>query len=474
MSTIKANELTSLNSGNSITIDDIIKTAEDLVTADVKLSQLEIEVNNTSGAREWIAPTVTQPQVESGAGDDRVAFTVTRIWQAMQAFWAGKITQVLGESDDSVVSQKALTDSLNSLANTGTLSDVYSGAYGLTWDSLTDTYIRTGASGYASIQSKLRRCVLNEDGTVNYFLDPTNSNSKADGTPSNLAGADGNVMVQIPKFYAKYEMVGTLRKASISLTPELGYTLHPAFIKGGVEVDYRYYRAYKGIVVGGKLRSVSGVTTTQSITIANARIAAKANGAGWHLTDHNLLFAVQTLALIELGTLKFQDVLGAGLISGNNYGKTTGSSNALGNRSTSKPNTAFMSYRGIEDLYGTAWEFLDGVNVNEREVFVNSNHTTFASDVFTGDYVSTGVTVPADATSSYIKDLDFSIKGFIPTVVGGASTTYTGDGLWSATGNRIASVGGSANVGEACGGFTLSANNDSAWEAVSFGAGVSF
>ena len=473
MSTVKANELTSLDSGKSITIEDIIKTTEGLATLDFGLSQLEAEVNATSGAREWTAPTVAQPQVESGAGDDRVAFTVTRIWQAMQAFWAGKITQVLGDSDDKAVSQSALTNNLNSIVNTGTLSDVYSGAYGLTWDSLTDTYIRTGASGYTSIQSKLRRCLLNSDGTVNYFLDPTNSNFKADGTPSNLAGADGDVMVQIPKFYAKYEMDETLRKVSISLTPEPGYTLHPAFIKGGVEVDYRYYRAYKGIVVEGKLRSVSGVTTTRSITIANARIAAQANGVGWQLIDWNLRFAVQTLALVECGTLKFQDVLGAGLISGNNFGKTTGLSDTLGNRSTSEPNTAFMSYRGIEDLYGTSWECLDGVNIKEREVFVNSNHATFASDVFTGDYVSTGVTVPV-ANDSYIKDLDFSIKGFIPTVVGGASTTYTGDTLSSAPGNRIAYVGGAATNGWACGGFALLVFSVSAGVAAHFGAGVSF
>lgn len=70
MSTIKANELTSLNSGNSITFEDIIKNTEGLATMDFGLSQLEAEVGATPGARERTAPTVAQPQVESGCISD--------------------------------------------------------------------------------------------------------------------------------------------------------------------------------------------------------------------------------------------------------------------------------------------------------------------------------------------------------------------------------------------------------------------
>ena len=58
--------------------------------------------------------------------------------------------------------------------------------YGISWDYATDTYIRTGAKGYTAIQSLMRRCVLKADGTVNYYLNPDNSNFKEDGTPSVL------------------------------------------------------------------------------------------------------------------------------------------------------------------------------------------------------------------------------------------------------------------------------------------------
>jgi hypothetical protein len=67
---------------------------------------------------------------------------------------------------------------------------------------------------------------------------------KADGSAANLDGSDGYVMVEIPKFYLKYDRTGSLNTWKIRTTPWPGYTLHPAFIKDGVEVDYRYMGAY--------------------------------------------------------------------------------------------------------------------------------------------------------------------------------------------------------------------------------------
>ena len=390
-------------------------------------------------------------------------------WQEL--FSTANILRGVGDSDKYPMTQKAVTEAIRA---SGDSKAIYQGSYGLTWDSLTDTYIRTGAAGYASIQSMMKRCVLNEDGSVNYYLHPTNSNFKEDGSPSNLTGADGNVMVQIPKFYVKYTMDGTLRKQEVSLTADVGFVVHPAFIKGGVAVPFRYAPAYRGILMGGKLRSVSGVNPTTNRSISQFRADSIANGVGWHLNDWHLYNAIRTLCTIEIGTLNTQDVLGAGNSTGSNYTRATGVSNAIGNGSSNTSIAGWMSYRGIEDYYASSWQFMDGINIQNYQVFVNGDYRTFASDVFTGDYVSTGVTVPAGASASYIKDMNFSINGMIPTMIGGASTTYTGDGLWSATGNRIAFVGGSAEYSWACGGFTLFVASDSAHVLASMGAGVSF
>lgn len=353
-------------------------------------------------------------------------------------------------------------------------TDYYQGAYGISWDYTTDTYIRTGAKGYTAIQSLMRRCVVKADGTVNYYLNPTNSNFKADGTPSVLTGTDGNVMVEIPKHYIKVETIGI----NVSLAPETGYVLDPAFLKWNgtamVEVPYRYFRAYEGFVSGGKLLSVSGVTPTRTQTIATFRTQAMANGAGWHLTDWNLLNTIKRLCYIEFCDFIVTKYLGNGNDTGSDFGITTGQSNALGNRSSnSTHNDKYMSYRGIENMYADIWEFVDGVNVNNYQFYVNGKYSTFQSDVFTGDYVAKGPLTAAGASNSLIKRCTVSVDGgFIPTVVGGSTTTFYGDALWSATGARVAFYGGDANSGASAGLGALGGVSASSDSNVAFGAAV--
>ena len=109
---------------------------------------------------------------------------------------------------DFQVATKKYTDTRVSEVVGQLSTDYYQGPYGISWDYATDTYIRTGAKGFTAIQSLMKRCVVKADGTVNYYLNPDNSNFKEDGTPSILTGADGNVMVEIPKHYIKVKTVG--------------------------------------------------------------------------------------------------------------------------------------------------------------------------------------------------------------------------------------------------------------------------
>ena len=356
-------------------------------------------------------------------------------------------------------------------------TDNYKGPYGISWDYATDTYIRTGAKEYTAIQSRMRRCILNTNGTVRYYLHSDNSNFKEDGTPSILTGADGNVMVEIPKHYIKVETVGNVDSLSISLTPEPGYVLDPAFLKWNgtamVEVPYRYFRAYEGYVSNGKLLSISGVTPTRSQTIATFRTQAMANGEGWHLTDWNLLNTIKRLCYIEFCDFIVTKYLGNGNDTGSDYGITTGQSNTLGNRSSnSTHNNMYMSYRGIENMYADIWEFVDGVNVKNNQFFVNGKYSTFQSDIFTGDYALKGTTT-ATVSNSLIKRCAASANmGFIPTVFGGSTTTFYGDAFWSATGDRIAIYSGSANDGASDGLGTLHVANASSYSAASLGAAV--
>lgn len=379
------------------------------------------------------------------------------------------IAAITGLVDELTAIKQSIIDGGGTVVDPEDPEENVSTAYGLAWDSNTDTYARIGTEDYLPIQKKMKRCVLNVNGTVNYYLHPTNSTLKEDNSPANLTGADGNVMVEIPAFYVRYTTTGSQRKMEVKFGAEAGFTLHPAFIKAGVEVPFRYYRAYKGHIKAGKLLSISGVEPTRSQTIAQFRTQAEANGAGWHQLDWNLLQAVKTLLFVEIGTLDSQSVLGDGNVSGSNYGKTTGASNSIGNGSTTTPNTAFMSYRGIENFYGEAYEAIDGVNFKEGVVYTNGNHTTFASDVFTGDYVTTGVTLPA---TGFIKDMSFTTKGIIPTASGGSATTFAADYVYKGTGDTVGFHGGTAGSGAAAGASYLYARYAASYSNADLGAGL--
>ena len=355
--------------------------------------------------------------------------------------------------------------------------------YGVNWNPTTDTYERTGiaagvalSTSYAGvIQTKMKRCVLNADGTVKYYLSATDSTKKADGSAAIIDGTDGNVMVEIPKFWYKYENVGGVHKWLISDAAQTGYEVHPAFIRGGVEKSFRYYCAYQGYTLSTKLISGSGRVPTASKTRATFRTEAAANGTGWSQIDWNLLIAVQLLYLVEYANFNTQAMLGQGITSGSVYTAVTGSSNSLGNASSpsTNTNTQFMSYRGIENWYGQIYKFIDGVNVNAYVYYVNNNPATFADDVFTGDYINTGIT--STTASGYVKNLVASGKGFVASgTSGGSSSTFVPDYFYQGTGMCIMRFGGSAGYAAAAGGFYLSALTAASTSDAYIGSGLSF
>jgi len=61
-------------------------------------------------------------------------------------------------------------------------------------------------------------------------------------------GDDGQVMVEIPAFYYKYQYKDGWRSYSVSYNPLPGYKLHPAFHKNGADVNARYIGAYEGVL----------------------------------------------------------------------------------------------------------------------------------------------------------------------------------------------------------------------------------
>jgi hypothetical protein len=364
----------------------------------------------------------------------------------------------------------------------------------ISWTQSTDVY--SGGGGVTDVHAAMRRCVVRDDGSVNYYLDASNSALKADGSASDLSGADGQVMVEIPAFYVKFTP-GSTRTWAISLIPAAGYGLHPAFIKDGEFVPYRYIGAYDACVnttgstyqsglnydnnVGAgngqawdtstaKLASVSGVFPAVGITRAQARSMAANRGTGWRVVDAYLMWAIELLFLVEYGTFRTQQTIGNGNVavsagypaaSGNQTDSPhseAGKSNSIGNASTNTTNgassgtrnTAFMSYRGIENWYGNCWNWVDGFNIDTNQGYVSNTRANFADDTATG-YNAIGSAMVA--TDGFVTNVQQEPYAFLPSAVGGSSSTFLADNYFQASGWRVALFGGGAVVGAVAGGF---------------------
>jgi len=368
-----------------------------------------------------------------------------------------------------------------------------------TWDSGTSSPAasQTAETTYIEeLHGSMKRCVVSDAGVVQYYLDPTDSTLKEDGGAANLDGTDGQVMVEIPKFYTKREVSGTETTWSISPQNLSGFSVHPAFVKDGVEVDYRYYGAYHasyldasdGTYKSGlnldnlsvdtgadKLGSVSGVYPIVGVTRAECRALAANRGSFWRQLDFALWSAVQLLYLVEYQTFYSQDELGAGNTAdsyvssssnqSNSPSSIAGRSNSLGNVSTdttsgastvTNPPTAFMSYRGIENWYGNAWQWADGIVKDDADIYITNDRSDF-SDVGSPaghDLVFDAFPNGPDGYIDAIADVD---AYFLASSVSGSSSTYLTDYLFTNSGTRVVLVGGSADRGAQAGAFYVNA-----------------
>jgi hypothetical protein len=229
--------------------------------------------------------------------------------------------------------------------------------YGVVWNKVTDTYRQGVISGQAfveqpvpifNVQQHMRRCLLSDAGAVNYYTHPTNSSLKSDGvTASVLDGTDGQVMVQCKKCHYLRCFDGDLRYYFVSLwsfsfrksdSSVVNSSVHPFFIKGGVEVPYRYIGAYEAAYDGvSKLQSISGIIPAYAAGRQTFRTRAAARGAGWHQRDTMSQDFLGMMYLTEYADFDTQTKIGQGIANYAVWPRSpqalTGNSNAIGNAS---------------------------------------------------------------------------------------------------------------------------------------------
>ena len=209
-----------------------------------------------------------------------------------------------------------------------------------------------------------KRCVMDDLAArhVNYYLNQYDSTKKADGTAADLTGADGDVMVEIPITYWKYQTMND-GKIVYLVSDKMfsGASIHPFFYVSpdGHTARNQYVGAYQSTIcdasgarianmmnqdatasssyaTGYKARSVAGCKPWTSMPQSTHRTAAANNGAqGVNSLFHQYLVLMM---LIESGSFDNQSALSVGFsyakrwmyqytrISGRaNFGNGTGS-----------------------------------------------------------------------------------------------------------------------------------------------------
>jgi hypothetical protein len=153
----------------------------------------------------------------------------------------------------------------------------------------------------------------------------------------------------------------------------------------------------------------------------------------------------------------------------------TGECDSLGMKSGCLNNNGYHSviYRGLEDILAHMFEFIVGLNIKDYQTFVNYKPSSYAPNVFDGDYESLSFANPNNE-EGYIKVMGYDKHNpliALPTVLGASSSTGYADYCYSKNdGNRVALVGGGFNVGAVGGLFYWYFNYSSSSSYWSIGA----
>ena len=330
------------------------------------------------------------------------------------------------------------------------------------------------------IHNRMKGCLLNDDGEVVEYLNPAN------WTGQTRDGSRGQVMVELPMHYRKFETDGTKRRGRISEYPLPGYRLVPGnrYVSAyqatiqrstttlcsvvNMDADYRggnNNTAYDGTYRTFLGRPATGISRTNFRNYARKR---KSGSTEWNCMTYDIQKELYWLFAIEYATLNSQATFNAAKDS-NGYaqgglgaGVTTlsstewneyngyypfvpcGHTDSLGNASGEvayaipKEDKSILKtvmvprYRGVENPFGHIWQWTDGINIRISPTEENSGDglsKVFVctdpakfSDSGYDGYSHVGNEARAEG---YVKEVIFGEGGEImPSVVGGGSSIY--------------------------------------------------
>jgi hypothetical protein len=328
-----------------------------------------------------------------------------------------------------------------------------------TWDSSASSPAAVAGGVTApvvtQVHRQMRACVLNDSGTVNYYLDSTNWALKADGTASVLTGADGNVMIEIPKFWYQVLYVTTKPTWKISSVDASGFEVHPAFIKDAVEVDYRYYSAYDACLKFS--RSVTAVadagggditvTTSAQHPLYAGDVVTIAGTTSYDATYTVVSRPTTTTFTVTATFVATETGTADGFVSGKNLDDMTANIAAGDELASVKgfyPLTGITRAEGrtLGAAVGTGWRQVDFTLWSAVQMLYLVEFQTFASQAVLGAGNTNGSYLASSVAQS---DSPHTIAGAGDAIANGSTNTTTGAGVSAKPGTSFMKYRGIEN-----------------------------
>jgi hypothetical protein len=302
----------------------------------------------------------------------------------------------------------------------------------------------------------IRPCMLKE-GVVQYYLNPADYTKKVDGTASDITtGADGDVMIEIPKMAYSMKTVGDYLYVKVTNNPSPtngtneDWCFHAHTRSTAGDRDKLYVGAYLGWTDGSsKLRSLSGKAPTAKQTIGEFRTRAQANGTGYDQMAFYPLTLLQCLYLIRYKNRDSQTALGRGFVDGNSAATNTGGANTRGMYYGEATGEQQMKFAGIEDFWGNLYYWIDGLFSNATRNIL----TAFTAFNDTGSgYADRGQGATSNIGNYMSVCQGTSATGFIAKTVAGSNSTYYSDHAFLAA-SSLPNFGGDWAGASSAGGF---------------------
>lgn len=333
-----------------------------------------------------------------------------------------------------------------------------------------------------NLTSKFKRCLAlpqNDGSAAIAYLNSTDSNKWEDGSTVNRTGAYHYVyyMVHFPKYYYRTELV-SIGKFKLYISDR---KLTDSY-KEERECLIGVFEAYN---TDGKLTSRPDTTSTGNQTIETFFNQAQTNGSNWGLIDYRAHKTIANLFCAKYGNTNISTDNSSIPCSGGtrSWDSSTGATVSLGNRDGKSSKSS--NFLGLEDCYYGKYEFVQGINIINRQWIVYDGGLKVNTDL--SGLTSAGYTNVRQIVASSGSNTAASSSGWItgiahgeyadimPTYVsGGSDTTYYTDYYHQNTGNKILLRSGYSGSGSGCGVFFSHASCDSSCSPSSFGSRLGF